>query len=128
MQSVCTKPRIYVTYGSYLGAIYELNWFFLINKVYMIHQKERCMFSNNNKTIKTLPFTLSHFRHVGLFMLILLLSSSFVCLSRFGIWHYFFTTTCFFNLVIFDLLCSFVLSFKLVSNYLQIPTLKKKIV
>ena len=25
MQSVCTKPRIYLTYGSYLGTIYDLN-------------------------------------------------------------------------------------------------------
>ena len=62
------------------------------------------MFNNNNKTIEALQW------HVGPFMLMLLLLSSLVCLSRFVFVMYFSAATCFFNLVLFILLCSFVLS------------------
>ena len=115
LQSVCTKSRIYLTYGSYLGTVYDLNcvvflcfFFFLLNKLYMIHLIERCMFNNNNKTIEALQ------RHVGPFMLILLLLFSrytiILLLSRFVFDMYFSAATCFFNLVLFILLDSFVLS------------------
>ena len=84
-----------MTYGSYLGTIYDLNFFFfMLNKLYIIQLIERYMF-NNNKTIETLQ------RHVGPFMLILLLLSSLVCLSRFLFDMYFYTVTWFFKLVLF---------------------------
>ena len=53
------------------------------------------MFNSNNKTIETLQ------RHVGPLMLILLLLSSLVCLSRFIFDMYFSAAICFFNLVLF---------------------------
>ena len=103
MQSICTKPRIYLTYDSYLGTIYD---FFIIifslNKLYMIHLIERYMLNNNNKTIQALQ------GHVRPFMLML---SSLVCLSRFGFNMYFSTATCFFNLALFIFLCSNLNSF-----------------
>ena len=94
MQSVCTKPRIYLTYGSYLGTSDELIFFVLLNKLYMIHLTERYKFNSNNKTIEALQ------SHVGLFKLMLLLLSFLLCLSRFVFDMYFSPATCFFNLVI----------------------------
>ena len=77
LQSVCTKPRIYLTYGSYLGTVYDLNcFFFLLSKLYLIHLAEGYMFNNNNKTIEAFQ------RHVFPFFLIVLLSFSLVYLSR----------------------------------------------
>ena len=71
----------------------------------MIHLAERYMLNNNNKAIEALQ------RHVSPSMLILLLLlSSLMCLSRFVFDMYFYTTTAFFNLDLFILLCSFVLS------------------
>ena len=64
----------------------------------MIHLTERYMFNNNNKTIEALQ------RHMGPFMLILLLLSSLMCLSRFVFDMYFSTAACFFNLDLFILL------------------------
>ena len=49
------------------------------------------MFNNNNKTKEALQ------RHVGPLMLILLLLSSLVCLSRFVFDMYFYTATCFYK-------------------------------
>ena len=77
--------------------------FFLLNKIYMIHLTERYMFNNNNKAIEALQ------RYVGPFMLILLLLSSLVCFSCLVFDMYFSTVTCFFNLVLSILSCSFVL-------------------
>ena len=100
MQSVCTKPVIYLIYGPYL-----YDFFFIIivllNKLYMNHLTERYMFNNNSKTIQALQ------RHVLPFMLML---SSLVCLSGFVFAMYFSAATCFFNEVLFIFLCSFVLS------------------
>ena len=62
------------------------------------------MFNNNNKTIDALQ------RHVGAFMLISLLLSFLVCLSRFVFGMYISAVACFFNLVLFILSCSLVLS------------------
>ena len=115
--SVRTKPRIYLAYGSYLGTINYLNccccflFLFFLNKLYKIHLTEGYIFNNNNKAIEALQ------RHAGSFMLILLLLSSLVCPSHFVFDMYFSTATCFFNLDLFILLCSFVFRFKLVSNY-----------
>ena len=49
------------------------------------------MFNNNNKTKEALQ------RHVGPLMLILLLLSSLVCLSRFVFDMYFYTAICFYK-------------------------------
>ena len=62
MQSVCTKPRIYLTYGSYLGTIYDLNcadvYVVVVAAVlvkWIIYDSSgRYIFNNNNKTIKVL--------------------------------------------------------------------------
>ena len=56
------------------------------------------MFNNNNKTIEAIQ------RTVGPFMLILLLLSSLVCLSRLVFDMYFSKAICFFNLVLSILL------------------------
>ena len=69
----------------------------------MIHLTERYMFINN-KAIEALQ------RHVGSFMLILLLLPSVASLSRFVLDMYFSTAACCFNLDLFISLCSFVLS------------------
>ena len=97
MQSGCTKPRISLAYGSYLGTIYDffLLLLLLLNKLYMNHLREKYMFNNNNKAIEALQ------RHVGPFMLTLLLLSFLMYLFRFVFDMYFSTATCFFNLVLF---------------------------
>ena len=63
------------------------------------------MFKYNSKTIEAKTQ-----RHVGTFMLILLLLSSLVSLSRFLFDMYFATATFFFSIVLFILLYFFVLS------------------
>ena len=68
----------------------------------MIHLTERYMFNNDNKAIEALQ------RHVGPFMLILLLLSSLVCLSRFAFEMYFSTVTYFFNLNLFIMFFCFI--------------------
>ena len=77
----------------------------------MIHLTERYMFNNSNKAIEALQ------RHVDPFMLVLLLLSFLMCLSRFVFDMYFSTATCFFNLDHFISLCSCFGRFKLVSTY-----------
>ena len=60
---------------------------FLLNKLYMIHLIERYILNNNNKAIEARQ------RHVDLLMLILLLLSSLLCLSRVVFGMYFATAT-----------------------------------
>ena len=38
---LCNKPRIYLTYGSYLGTIYYLKNYFFLSKLYMIHLTDK---------------------------------------------------------------------------------------
>ena len=93
-----------------LSNLWLFSWYYLwfdnlwFIKLYMIHLTERYMVNNNNKIIEALQ------RHVGLLMLILSLLSYLVYLSHFVFDVYFSAATCFFNLVLFNLLCSFDLS------------------
>ena len=83
----------------------------------MIYLTERYMFNDSNKTIEAIQ------RHLDLFMLILLLLSSLVCVSRFVFDKYFSTAT-YFSIKSFSFYCFVCFCpFKLVYNYCKISIL-----